>query len=213
MYVYKLLPFCFCRVQDDLEESGTDKIMQKQRGEMVQMPKPQSSKKASEASIENKGKSLKAKVRGRVFSEDYEKVKKHIILYPNGKTIRLWSKIFLVACLVSVFLDPLFLYLPIVRREEMCIDNGVRTLETTLTIIRILADVFYVIQIFVRFRTAYVSPSSRVFGRGEFVVDPSKIASRYLQRGFWLDFIAALPLPQVSHQNFLQYDGTQCFSE
>lgn len=105
MYVYNLLPFCFCRVQDDLEESGTDKIMQKQRGEMVQMPKPQSSKKASEASIENKGKSLKAKVRGRVFSEDYEKVKKHIILYPNGKTIRLWSKIFLVACLVSVFLD------------------------------------------------------------------------------------------------------------
>lgn len=166
---------------------------------MVQMPKPQISKKASKASIEKKGKSLKAKVLGRVFSEDYENVKKNMILEPNGKTICLWSKIFLVACLVSVFLDPLFFYLPIVRQEDMCIDNGVRTLETTLTIIRTLADVFYVIQIFVRLRTAYVAPSSRVFGRGEFVIDPSKIASRYLQRGFWLDLIAALPLPQVSH--------------
>ncbi|KAL4309836.1 hypothetical protein GQ457_01G019940 [Hibiscus cannabinus] len=52
-------------------------------------------------------------------------------------------------------------------------------------------------EIFVRFRTAYVAPSSRVFGRGELVIDPSKIASRYLHKDFWLDIIAAQPLPQV----------------
>ncbi|WJX50207.1 Protein CNGC15b [Trifolium repens] len=36
-----------------------------------------------------------------------------------------------------------------------------------------------------------------VFGRGELVIDSSKIATRYLHKGFFLDFIAALPLPQV----------------
>uniref|UniRef100_A0A2N9GQJ8 Cyclic nucleotide-binding domain-containing protein n=1 Tax=Fagus sylvatica TaxID=28930 RepID=A0A2N9GQJ8_FAGSY len=60
-----------------------------------------------------------------------------------------------------------------------------------------VTDVFYVIQIFVRFHTAYVAPSSRVFGRGELVIDSSQIAMRYLKRGFFIDLIAALPLPQV----------------
>ncbi|CAL5424202.1 unnamed protein product [Camellia sinensis] len=66
------------------------------------------------------------------------------------------------------------------------------TLEVMLTIIRSIADMFYIIQIYVRFCTAYVAPSSCVFGRGELVIDYSKIVSR-----FWIDVIAALPLPQV----------------
>lgn len=143
-------------------------------------------------------KSLKAKVLSRVFSEDYERVKKKI-LDPRGPAIRRWNKIFLVACLVSLFVDPLFFYLPVVR-HEVCIDIGI-PLEVILTIIRTLGDAFYIIQIYIRFRTAYVAPSSRVFGRGELVIDPSKIASRYLKKGFWIDFVAALPLPQVCHKN------------
>ncbi|CAK9165198.1 unnamed protein product [Ilex paraguariensis] len=138
--------------------------------------------------------SLKAKVLSRVFSEDYERVKRKI-LDPRGPTIRRWNKIFLAACLVSLFVDPLFFYLPVVR-EEVCIDIGFN-LEVALTIIRSIADVFYMIQIYIRYRTAYVAPSSRVFGRGELVIDSSKIASRYLRKGFWIDFIAALPIPQV----------------
>ncbi|KAL8501403.1 hypothetical protein ACS0TY_020806 [Phlomoides rotata] len=140
------------------------------------------------------GKSLKAKVLSRVFSEDYERVKKRI-LDPRGPSIRRWNKIFLVACLVSMFVDPLFFYLPSVK-DNFCIDIGL-TLEVVLTIIRSIADVFYTIQIYIRFRTAYVAPSSRVFGRGELVIDSSKIASRYLRKYFWLDVIAALPLPQI----------------
>lgn len=140
------------------------------------------------------GKSLKAKVLSRVFSEDYERVKKKI-LDPRGPTIRRWNKIFLVACLVSLFVDPLFFYLPVVRKE-VCIDIGI-PLEVILTIVRSLADAFYIIQIYIRFRTAYVAPSSRVFGRGELVIDSSKIATRYFRKGFWIDLIAALPLPQV----------------
>ncbi|KAJ1409227.1 RmlC-like jelly roll fold [Sesbania bispinosa] len=83
-----------------------------------------------------------------------------------------------------------------VVQDEVCIDIGI-TLEVTLTIIRSVVDVFYMIQILIKFRTAYVAPSSQVFGRGELVLGYSKIAVRYLRKGFWLDFIAALPLPQV----------------
>ncbi|XP_027346914.1 protein CNGC15b-like [Abrus precatorius] len=137
---------------------------------------------------------LKARVLSRVFSEDYDRVRRRI-LDPRGQTIHRWNKIFLVACLVSLFVDPLFFYLPLVR-DEVCIDIGT-ALEVFLTLIRSIADVFYMIQILMRFRTAYVAPSSRVFGRGELVIDSSKIAARYLSKGFWLDFIAALPLPQV----------------
>ncbi|KAK6158733.1 hypothetical protein DH2020_006047 [Rehmannia glutinosa] len=46
-------------------------------------------------------------------------------------------------------------------------------------------------------RTAYVSPSSRVFGKGELVMDLNKIAKRYLKSDFLIDLIAALPLPQI----------------
>ncbi|XP_030526794.1 protein CNGC15b-like [Rhodamnia argentea] len=138
--------------------------------------------------------SLRAKVLYRVFSEDYERGKRKL-LDPRGRTMQRWNRVFLAACLVSLFVDPLFFYLQVVW-EEQCINIGVR-LEVILTAVRSLVDIFYMIQIYIRFRTAYVAPSSRVFGRGELVIDPSKIARRYLRRGFWIDFIAALPLPQV----------------
>ena len=138
--------------------------------------------------------SSKANVPSRVFSEDYERVKKKI-LDPRGPTIRRWSKIFLVTCLVSLFVDPLFFYLPVVT-NQVCIDIGI-PLGVILTIIRSLTDAFYIIQIYIRFRTAYFAPSSRVFGRGELVIDSSKISLRYFRKGFWIDLFAALPLPQV----------------
>lgn len=138
--------------------------------------------------------SLKSKVLSRVFSEDYERVKKKI-LDPRGLTIRKWNKVFLVACLVSLFVDPLFFYLPSTRKN-VCIDIG-STLKVSLTIVRSIADIFYMIHIYVKFLTAYVAPSSRVFGRGELVIDTSKIAKRYIKGDLWIDSVAALPLPQV----------------
>ncbi|KAM7262714.1 hypothetical protein ACFE04_000397 [Oxalis oulophora] len=52
-------------------------------------------------------------------------------------------------------------------------------------------------RILIRFRTAYIAPSSRVFGRGELVVELSEICLRYLKKDFWLDLLAAMPVPQV----------------
>ncbi|CAM8976851.1 unnamed protein product [Rhodiola kirilowii] len=130
----------------------------------------------------------------RVFSEDFETVKNKI-LDPRGYLVNQWNKIFLVACLISLFLDPLFLYLPVVK-GGLCI-TMTRPLDKGLTSVRSLFDVFYIFNIFVRFRTAYVAPSSRALGRGDLVIDPQKIALRYVKRGFCFDFLAALPVPQV----------------
>ncbi|PIA37341.1 hypothetical protein AQUCO_03000141v1 [Aquilegia coerulea] len=187
------------RFQDDLEVAkltsgkGDNMIKLTYKIDGTQIPEP-SSWKAGKEGPEKNGRSLKAKVLSRVFSEDYGRRKKKI-LDPRGPIIHKWNKVFLVACLVSLFVDPLFFYLPGVRKET-CIEMGI-PLEVVLTIIRSIADVFYWIQIFFRLRTAYVAPSSRVFGRGELIIDPSKIASRYLRKWFWIDLVAALPLPQV----------------
>ncbi|KAG7947267.1 hypothetical protein I3843_14G086000 [Carya illinoinensis] len=184
------------RFQDDLEPSKLQEViangeikLEDQKIDRTWMMSEPSTRKKSTA------KSLKAKVLSRVFSEDYEDVRKKI-LDPRGHTIRRWNKIFLVACLVSLSLDPLFFYLPVVRDKFLCIAIALH-LEVVLTFSRSLTDVFYIIQIYIRFRTAYVAPSSRVFGRGELVIDSSKIALRYLRKGFCIDLMAALPLPQM----------------
>lgn len=49
-----------------------------------------------------------------------------------------------------------------------------------------------------KFRTAFVAPNSRIFGRGELVMDAREIARRYLKSDFVIDLAATLPLPQVS---------------
>lgn len=59
------------------------------------------------------------------------------------------------------------------------------------------ADVFYLLHMVIKFRTGYVSPNSRVFGRGELVMDPKMISRRYLKSDFFIDLMAALPLRQV----------------
>ncbi|KAI4385489.1 hypothetical protein MLD38_003510 [Melastoma candidum] len=138
----------------------------------------------------------RARVLSHVFSEDFGRVRSKI-LDPRGQTVCRWNKIFMAAWLVSLFVDPLFFYLPIVRKEQ-CIEIAI-ALKISLAVVRSAADVFYAIHVFVRSRTAYVAvaPSSRVLGRGELIIDSSKVASRYLRGGFWLDLLAALPLPQI----------------
>ncbi|KAI9072915.1 hypothetical protein K1719_045130 [Acacia pycnantha] len=94
--------------------------------------------------------------------------------------------------------DPLYLYLPSVRRdaESSCARTHMN-LRIAVTFLRTVTDFFYLLHLIIKFRTAYVAPSSRVFGRGELVTDPKKIARRYIRSDFFIDFIATLPLPQV----------------
>jgi cyclic nucleotide gated channel len=142
--------------------------------------------------------SLRDRVLSRAFSEELDSLVHaggSLFFDPRGHLINLWHKIFLTACLLSLFVDPLFLYLT-GTQQNMCVEFKY-SLALTLSMIRSLLDLLYGAHILFRFRTAFIAPSSRVFGRGELVIQPRKIARRYLSRTFWFDLVTALPLPQV----------------
>lgn len=142
---------------------------------------------------------LKSEVLSKFFAEDFKKVKQlKKPIDPRSRFVNCWSRIFLAACLVSMFVDPLFLYIPMVQpADQLCLENSV-SLGRFLTSIRSMTDLFFVAEILVRFRTAYVAPSSCVFGAGDLVVDPWKIALRYITtKSFWFDIAAAIPIPQA----------------
>ncbi|KAK8600071.1 hypothetical protein V6N13_060110 [Hibiscus sabdariffa] len=117
------------------------------------------------------------------------------ILDPGSPIVTKWNYVILFTCLVALFLDPLYFYLPVIGAPGcMQIDVGLRIVVTFL---RTVADLFFFIHITIKFRTAFVAPNSRVFGRGELVMDRKAIAVRYLRSSFIIDLAAALPLPQI----------------
>ncbi|KAH9626757.1 hypothetical protein KSS87_022071 [Heliosperma pusillum] len=141
------------------------------------------------------GRSLKFGVSRAVFPEDL-KVSEKKVFDPQDKSLQLWNKFFVVSCILSVFVDPFFFYLPIVNPDSYCLGIDPR-LAAAATTVRTIIDVFYVVRMVLQFRTAYIAPSSRVFGRGELVTDRGQIAKRYLHTFFAVDFLAVLPLPQI----------------
>uniref|UniRef100_A0A1D1XFK8 Putative cyclic nucleotide-gated ion channel 17 n=1 Tax=Anthurium amnicola TaxID=1678845 RepID=A0A1D1XFK8_9ARAE len=135
----------------------------------------------------------------KVFSEEHEPWRRKRILDPGSEIVLKWNRVFLLTCLVALFVDPLYFYLPSVGHgndNSSCIKLD-QHLSIVVTSFRTIADFFYLLHMFIKFRTAYVAPSSRVFGRGELVMDPKKIARRYIRSDFAIDLVAALPLPQV----------------
>ncbi|MED6143557.1 putative cyclic nucleotide-gated ion channel 8 [Stylosanthes scabra] len=142
------------------------------------------------------GRSLKSGVTwASVFPEDL-KVSERKIFDPQDKTLLQWNKFFQVFGIISVSFDPLFFYLPYFNHKSYClaIDNSLARYAVTL---RTIFDAIYILRISFQFRTAFIAPSSRVFGRGELVIDPAEIAKRYLRRYFIVDFLSVLPLPQI----------------
>lgn len=124
------------------------------------------------------------------------------ILDPNSDIVNHWNHVFLIACLISLFIDPLYFYLPYVINGQACMAADAET-SVLVTYFRTLADVFYLLHMLMKFRMAFVAPSSRVFGRGELVMDPRQITMRYLKSDFIVDLTATLPLPQVGKKNDL----------
>ncbi|KAK4273906.1 hypothetical protein QN277_017210 [Acacia crassicarpa] len=118
------------------------------------------------------------------------------ILDPQGSFLQKWNKIFVLSCLIAVSLDPLFFYVPVVDSEKKCLSLD-HKMEITATVLRSFCDIFYIIHIMFQFRTGFIAPSSRVFGRGVLVEDAWAIARRYLSSYFLIDILAVLPLPQV----------------
>lgn len=119
------------------------------------------------------------------------------ILDPQEPFLQRWNKIFVISCVMAVSLDPLFFYIPLVDAEKMCLSLDTK-LEIIACVLRSLTDLLYVFHIVLQFRTGFIAPSSRVFGRGELVDDPKVIARRYLKSYFIIDVLSVFPLPQVS---------------
>lgn len=126
------------------------------------------------------------------------------ILDPQGPFLQKWNKIFVLSCLIAVSLDPLFFYVPVIDDGKKCLSRD-RKMETTATVLRSFSDIFYIIHIIFQFRTGFIAPSSRVFGRGVLVKDAWAIAKRYLASYFFIDILAVLPLPQVRNTVSLIY--------
>ena len=128
---------------------------------------------------------------------------KKTILDPQGQFLQTWNKVFVLSCVISVALDPLFFYIPMIREDNMgendeykCLGADKR-LAKIACVLRSLFDTFYIIHIIFQFRTGFIAPSSQVFGRGETITDPVAIAKRYLSTYFLIDILSILPLPQV----------------
>ena len=153
-------------------------------------------RKGSEG-LKSIGRSLGFGVARAVFPEDL-KVSEKKIFDPQDKFLLLCNKLFFISCILAVSVDPLFFYLPVINDSdsEKCLTID-KKLAVTATTLRTIIDAFYLIRMALQFRTAYIAPSSRVFGRGELVIDPAQIAKRYLRQYFIIDFLAVLPLPQV----------------
>ncbi|XP_059636984.1 cyclic nucleotide-gated ion channel 17-like [Cornus florida] len=135
--------------------------------------------------------------RSKVFPEDIEPWRKRM-LDPGSEIVLQWNRVFIVSCLVALFVDPLYFYLPSIAGSKhlWCVKTDLN-LRIIVTCFRTIADIFYLLHMLIKFRTAYVAPSSRVFGRGELVMDRKKIARRYIRSDFFIDLIATLPLPQI----------------
>ncbi|XP_010462522.1 PREDICTED: probable cyclic nucleotide-gated ion channel 10 isoform X2 [Camelina sativa] len=131
----------------------------------------------------------------KVQKETSGTTKKNII-NPQDSFLQNWNKIFLFACVLALAIDPLFFYIPIVDGTRHCLTMDSK-LEIAASFLRTLIDAFYIIHIVFQFRTAYIAPSSRVFGRGELVDDAKAIALKYLSSYFIIDVLSILPLPQI----------------
>ena len=102
----------------------------------------------------------------------------------------------MLSCVISMALDPLFFYVPVIHDKHKCLDSDFK-LVIIACVLRSLFDAFYVLHIIFQFRTGFIAPSSQVFGRGERVTDPMALAKRYLSTYFLVDILSILPLPQV----------------
>ncbi|XWS35892.1 hypothetical protein CRYUN_Cryun20dG0035800 [Craigia yunnanensis] len=118
------------------------------------------------------------------------------ILNPQGEFLQTWNKMFLLSCAIALAVDPLFFYTPVIDGLRKCLNLDDR-LGITACVLRTFIDAFYILHMIFQFRTAFIAPPSRVFGRGELIEDPRIIAKRYLSKYFFIDILAILPLPQV----------------
>ncbi|EXB62298.1 hypothetical protein L484_022186 [Morus notabilis] len=118
------------------------------------------------------------------------------VINSHTKHVQQWIKFFVIACLVAVFVDPLFFFLLSAQQGNKCIFIN-QPMTKTIVAFRSMTDFIYLLHMLLQFRLACVAPESRVVGAGEVVDEPKKIALNYLRGKFFVDLFLVLPLPQL----------------
>ncbi|CAL2242603.1 unnamed protein product [Prunus armeniaca] len=93
------------------------------------------------------------------------------------------TKIFITSCVLGVFMDPLFLYIPLLNHDLKCLrlDN---TIKIIALVSRLFTDLFYLL------------PEVTEVHEKEYLI-PS-ITKEILESSIIVDILAILPLPQVA---------------
>jgi len=77
--------------------------------------------------------------------------------------------------------------------------------NTSLTVLEILIDVFFILDMVVTFFSSYIDTID-----GEIIYAPKKIANHYLGNGFTIDFISSTPLfLRLIIESVTEADSTQ----
>ncbi|GMJ09346.1 CYCLIC NUCLEOTIDE-GATED CHANNEL 18, cyclic nucleotide-gated channel 18 [Hibiscus trionum] len=118
----------------------------------------------------------------------------YIVFDPTSDIVSSWNHVFLIICIMALFIDPLYFFLPYVGGPACLASDA--SMGVFITVLRTMADLLYLMNMLMKFRTGFIAPNSRVFGKGELVMDAREIALRYLKKDFVIDLAATLPLPQ-----------------
>ncbi|CAH8388701.1 unnamed protein product [Eruca vesicaria subsp. sativa] len=118
------------------------------------------------------------------------------IINPHYKFVQRWTRLF--ALWLVIFIDPLFLFLIKVKKNDKCIMIDWPVAKAFIAV-RSVTDVLFFLNILLQFRLAYAAPESTVVvvGARQLFDLPRKIARPYLQGKCLLDLFIVLPLPQI----------------
>ncbi|BBH05311.1 hypothetical protein Prudu_016664 [Prunus dulcis] len=146
--------------------------------------------------IQSTGKRPPAKGEGNSASKKWPTAKE--IFDPQGPFLPLWNKIFVIACVIAVSLDPLFFYIPNINEKYKCLGKD-KKLRTAALLLRTLMDLTFVIHMVHQIRvTAKIVASEHVSRRGksDWLCRRRELVKAMPWFSILIDFLAALPIPQ-----------------
>ena len=113
------------------------------------------------------------------------------VLDPWGPYVPMWNTIFLISFVISVSIDPLLLYIPVIDKDKMCLSTDT-TLKIIAPLLRCVSDLSYLVHISFKIRTGSMQRNG--------LIDNTywQVARRIYWPSILLDVLAILPLPQVT---------------
>lgn len=123
-----------------------------------------------------------------------------------------WNTILVTSCVIAVFFDPLFFYIPFINEEEKCmgIDTKVQTaalVSRSVTDVTFLVDIIYQLHEAIKYAASKVPRDTKLdwewqsVSRQQMCKFSKAFSSRLSWRSFLTDVFAIFPMPQVRKIN------------